>query len=227
MNDVLQVAGLNKSYRSGDQILHVIRNLALSVRRGRMLAVTGASGSGKSTLLHLLGAMEKPDSGQIVVDGIDVTRLGDQQRPAFRNSRIGFVFQFHHLLPEFTALENVMFPLLLRRVPSEEASRAATVLLEELQLRERLHHRPGELSGGEQQRVAIARALSGNPVLLLADEPTGNLDPKTSHAIYEVLIGLHSRYDITSVIVTHNHDLASVCDAEMRMIDGALVQARG
>jgi lipoprotein-releasing system ATP-binding protein len=227
MNDVLQVAGLNKSYRSGDQMLHVIRDLALTLRRGRMLAVTGASGSGKSTLLHLLGAMEKPDSGQIVIDGIDVTRLGDQERPAFRNSRIGFVFQFHHLLPEFTALENVMFPLLLRRVSVEEASRAATILLEELQLGGRLHHRPGELSGGEQQRVAIARALSGRPVLLLADEPTGNLDPKTSHAIYEVLIGLHSRYDITSVIVTHNQDLASVCDGEMRMVDGALVLARG
>jgi lipoprotein-releasing system ATP-binding protein len=227
MNDVLRVAGLNKSYRSGDQMLHVIRDLALTLRRGRMLAVTGASGSGKSTLLHLLGAMERPDSGQIVIDGIDVTRLGDPERPAFRNSRIGFVFQFHHLLPEFTALENVMFPLLLRRVSAEEASLAATALLEELQLGGRLHHRPGELSGGEQQRVAIARALSGRPVMLLADEPTGNLDPRTSHAIYEVLIGLHSRYDITSVIVTHNQDLASVCDGEMRMVEGALVLARG
>lgn len=227
MNEMLQVTGLNKSYQSGDQTLHVIHDLDLHLERGRMVAVTGASGSGKSTLLHLLGAMEKPDSGRIVVDGIDTTSLGDQERPAFRNSRIGFVFQFHHLLPEFTALENVMFPLLLRHVSFEEASRSAAALLEELQLKGRLHHRPGELSGGEQQRVAIARALSGRPVLLLADEPTGNLDPKTSHAIYEVLIGLHARYDITSVMVTHNQSLASVCDAEMRMIDGALVHARG
>jgi len=226
MNEMLRVLGLNKSYRSGDQTLHVIRNLNLTLRRGTMLAVTGASGSGKSTLLHLIGAMEKPDWGSIVVDGTDITRLADQARPGFRNSRIGFVFQFHHLLPEFSALENVMFPLLLRRVSAEDASRAATSILEEMELGGRLHHRPGELSGGEQQRVAIARALSGRPVLLLADEPTGNLDPKTSHAIFEVLIGLHSRHDFTSVIVTHNHDMASVCDAEMRMIDGALVPTR-
>ncbi len=227
MNEIVRVTGLNKSYRSGEETLHVIRNLDLAVARGRMLAVTGASGSGKSTLLHLIGAMEKPDSGSIVVDGTHITRLADHERPGFRNSRVGFVFQFHHLLPEFSALENVMFPLLLRRVPADEASREATLILEEMELGGRLHHRPGELSGGEQQRVAIARALSGRPVLLLADEPTGNLDPKTSHAIYEVLIGLHSRHDLTSVIVTHNHDMASVCDAEMRMIDGALVPKRG
>lgn len=222
MSDFLRIESLFKSFRSGESSLDVIRDLSLDLPQGKMLAVTGESGSGKSTFLHLVGAMEKPDAGKILFAGRDLSGLTDEELARFRNESIGFVFQFHHLLPEFTAMENVMFPLLLRRVPFKEASATAASLLTEMGLRERMEHQPGELSGGEQQRVAIARALAGRPRLLLADEPTGNLDERTSESIHEVLLRIHERYELTSIIVTHNLGLAAMCGTSMRMENGRL-----
>jgi lipoprotein-releasing system ATP-binding protein len=187
-----------------------------------MLAVQGASGCGKSTFLHLVGAMEKPDAGEITIDGINVTQLDAEHRARFRNSKIGFVFQFHHLLPEFTALENVMMPLLLRRFSRREAARKASRFLGEVGLSDRQHHRPGELSGGEQQRVAVARALVGEPSLLLADEPTGNLDDRTSDSIHALLLEIHGRNLLTSILVTHDSRLAQLCEQRMKLENGRL-----
>jgi lipoprotein-releasing system ATP-binding protein len=166
--------------------------------------------------------MEKPDSGQILFDGEEITGMNAEELAAFRNRRVGFVFQFHHLLPEFTALENVMFPLLLRRWPFWKAQQRGKTLLEEVGLRHRTQHKPGELSGGEQQRVAIARALVGEPTLLLGDEPTGNLDLKTSETIHDLLLAIHERYELTFIIVTHNPRLASLCHSQKNMVDGRL-----
>lgn len=216
---VLEVRQLCKSYPSGDETLIVLDHLDLRVERGQMIAVTGESGSGKSTFLHLLGGMERPDSGTISFNGNDITSLGVEELAEFRNRKIGFVFQFHHLLPEFSALENVIFPLLLRRWSRGRAREKGCQLLAEMGLEKRLHHQPGELSGGEQQRVAMARALAGEPELLLADEPTGNLDVGTSERIHELLLRIHKQYGLTSVIVTHNLVLAALCD-EVRNMEG-------
>jgi len=188
-----------------------------------MIAVTGESGSGKSTFLHLLGGMEKPDSGQVFFEKLEVTGLDRDELAHFRNREIGFVFQFHHLLPEFTAVENVAFPLLLRRVPFRKAEQQARRLLREVGLEGRGHHKPGELSGGEQQRVAIARALVGEPKLLLADEPTGDLDLKTSDTIHKLLLDVHKNFGLTSIIVTHNLQLASLCHWQKTMVEGRLL----
>ncbi len=222
MNRALRIAGLCKSYQSGDQVLEVLKDLSLEVEKGTLVAITGESGSGKSTLLHLVGGMEKPNSGEIVFGGTDIVRLQGDQLAGFRNSTVGFVFQFHHLLPEFTALENVMFPLLIRGTPAGEAAERAAGLLDEVGLAERSHHQPGELSGGEQQRVAIARALVGNPGLLLGDEPTGNLDRKTSDSVHRLLLRIHEDYGLTSIIVTHNPRLADLCDQKRLLVDGKL-----
>ncbi len=222
MNSFLSVRSLYKSFPSGDSRLEVIRDLSLELEAGVMLAVTGESGSGKSTFLHLVGGMESPDSGEIVVGGERIWDLSGNELAAFRNRTVGFVFQFHHLLPEFTALENVMFPLLLRRAGMKEARERARALLAEMGLEARAHHQPGELSGGEQQRVALARALVGQPRLLLADEPTGNLDARTAQAVHRLLMEVHVRYRLTSVIVTHNPELAAVCHRQSRMHDGRL-----
>ncbi|MFB3067948.1 MAG: ABC transporter ATP-binding protein, partial [Acidobacteriota bacterium] len=195
----------------------------LQLKEGEMLAVTGASGSGKSTFLHLVGGMDRADAGEIFLAGQKVTRLEGLQLAQYRNSKIGFIFQFHHLLPEFSAVENVMFPLLLRRIPFAEARTRAQVLLDEVGLADRSHHKPGQLSGGEQQRVAVARALVGKPSLLLGDEPTGNLDEHTAEEIYELLLDIHRRHHLTSIIVTHNPKLAALCSLEKRLEDGKLV----
>lgn len=222
MSDFLQVHGLRKSFPSGEQRIDVLKGLDLTVQQGAMVSVSGESGCGKSTLLHLLGGMEKADAGTIQCEGVDVGGLSDAGLARYRNERIGFVFQFHHLLPEFSAVENVMFPLLLRKVPFGEAEVRARVLLAEVGLSARGHHQPGELSGGEQQRVAIARALVGRPRLLLADEPTGNLDEKTSAGIHELLLSIHREHGLTSLIVTHNPDLAGLCGMRLRLVDGLL-----
>jgi len=222
MSELLRVVSLSKSYQSGDRTLRVLKELSLTVCKGDMIAVTGESGSGKSTLLHLLGGMEKPDSGEIVFDGTILTRLGKDELANFRNIKIGFVFQFHHLLPEFTAVENVAFPLLLRRESFSKAEDRARALLQDVGLEGRGHHKPGELSGGEQQRVAIARALVGEPELLLADEPTGDLDLRNSNTVHELLLGVHDRFGLTSIIVTHNQKLASLCHQQRSMVDGNL-----
>ena len=223
MNNFLKIQGLYKSFQSGTEKLRILIDLSLRLKEGEMLAVTGASGSGKSTLLHLVGGMDRADAGEIILAGQKVTRLKGQQLAQFRNSKIGFIFQFHHLLPEFSALENVMFPLLLRRIPFAEARTRAHALLDEVDLADRSHHKPGQLSGGEQQRVAVARALVGKPSLLLGDEPTGNLDEHTAESIYELLLDIQRRHHLTSIIVTHNPKLAALCTLEKRLEEGKLV----
>ena len=223
MNNFLKIQGLYKSFQSGTEKLRILIDLSLRLKEGEMLAVTGASGSGKSTFLHLVGGMDRADAGEIILAGQKVTRLKGQQLAQFRNSKIGFIFQFHHLLPEFSALENVMFPLLLRRIPFAEARTRAHALLDEVGLADRSHHKPGQLSGGEQQRVAVARALVGKPSLLLGDEPTGNLDEHTAESIYELLLDIQRRHHLTSIIVTHNPKLAALCSLEKRLEEGKLV----
>ena len=223
MNNFLKIQGLYKSFQSGTEKLRILIDLSLRLKEGEMLAVTGASGSGKSTFLHLVGGMDRADAGEIILAGQKVTRLEGQQLAQFRNSKIGFIFQFHHLLPEFSALENVMFPLLLRRIPFAEARTRAHALLDEVGLADRFHHKPGQLSGGEQQRVAVARALVGKPSLLLGDEPTGNLDEHTAESIYELLLDIQRRHHLTSIIVTHNPKLAALCSLEKRLEEGKLV----
>jgi lipoprotein-releasing system ATP-binding protein len=223
MNNFLKIQGLYKSFQSGTEKLRILIDLSLRLKEGEMLAVTGASGSGKSTFLHLVGGMDRADAGEIILAGQKVTRLEGQQLAQFRNSKIGFIFQFHHLLPEFSALENVMFPLLLRRIPFAEARTRAHALLDEVGLADRSHHKPGQLSGGEQQRVAVARALVGKPSLLLGDEPTGNLDEHTAESIYELLLDIQRRHHLTSIIVTHNPKLAALCSLEKRLEEGKLV----
>ncbi|MCZ6878004.1 MAG: ABC transporter ATP-binding protein [Acidobacteria bacterium] len=223
MSKFLKIQGISKSFRSGNEKLHILVDLALDLERGQMVAVTGASGSGKSTFLHLVGGMDRADAGRILLEGVDVTRLAGKELAEFRNRKIGFIFQFHHLLPEFSALENVMFPLLLRRTPFPQARQKAQELLDEVGLADRGHHKPGQLSGGEQQRVAVARALVGRPSLLLGDEPTGNLDEHTSEAIFQLLLEVHRTHRLTSIIVTHNPRLAALCELEKRLQEGKLV----
>jgi lipoprotein-releasing system ATP-binding protein len=217
------VRDLKKSFMSGDERLDVLIDLSLTLAQGEMVAVTGASGSGKSTFLHLLGGMDRPDAGFIRIAGRELLGLGPEELSEFRNRTLGFVFQFHHLLPEFTALENVMMPLLLRGIRAEEARGPAMEALDGVGVAARARHRPGELSGGEQQRVAIARALVGKPQLLLADEPTGNLDPHTGETIGSLLQELHTKCGLTSVLVTHNQKLAPICTRVYRLENGRLV----
>jgi lipoprotein-releasing system ATP-binding protein len=222
MSRLLEVRNLHKSYGSGDQRLEILTGLSLTVDEGEMIGITGVSGSGKSTLLHLIGGMDRPERGSIRILDRELTELEISELSLFRNQTIGFVFQFHHLLPEFTALENAMMPLLLRGVTPLEAARSAEALLSEVQLGQRIHHRPGELSGGEQQRVAVARALIGKPRLLLADEPTGNVDPHTGKGIADLIKTLHNIHGLTSIIVTHNYKLAQICSRSFRLENGNL-----
>jgi len=223
MSSIIAVENLHKGYLSGNQRLHIIAGLSLNVEPGEMIAITGASGSGKSTLLHLLGGMDRPDQGSIEISGREISNLPLFEMAKFRNHCIGFLFQFHHLLPEFTATENIMMPLLLRNTPRREAEPKAASLLADVGLENRGHHRPGELSGGEQQRVALARALVGSPDILLADEPTGNLDPQTGSTISGLFKELHARNSLTSVLVTHNEKLAALCSKIYRL-DGGILQ---
>jgi lipoprotein-releasing system ATP-binding protein len=224
MSRVLEISRLCKGYQSGDQRLEILVDLSMTVGEGEMVGITGVSGSGKSTLLHLIGGMDRPDSGSIRILDRDISKLTALELSGFRNKTIGFVFQFHHLLPEFTALENVMMPLLLRGISPEAANESAQALLKDVGLNERGHHRPGELSGGEQQRVALARALIGKPRLLLADEPTGNLDPQTGHVIGELFRTLHAKHKLTSIIATHNERLAAICSSIFRLENAALTE---
>jgi lipoprotein-releasing system ATP-binding protein len=207
----------------GDRRLEVLRGLDLEIQAGELVALTGPSGAGKSTFLHLLGTLDVPTRGRVLFRGEDVFERGEEERATFRNETVGFVFQSHHLLPEFTAVENAMMPALIRRVPRAEARRRATEVLALVGLSDRLEHKPGELSGGEQQRVAIARALCLSPQLLLADEPTGNLDPRTSDGIHDLLGGLSSRTGVTAVVVTHNERLAASMPRRLRLEAGRLV----
>jgi len=222
----LEARAVDKSYVVGETHLQVLRGLDLTVEPGEMVAIVGASGVGKSTLLHVLGGLDAIDAGAIRVGDQDLAAMKTDALTAFRNRSIGFVFQFHHLLPEFTALENAGMPMRIARRPAEERETRARAMLERVGLGERLVHNPGILSGGEQQRVAIARALVMNPSLLLADEPTGDLDEHTAESLHELLRGMHRERGLTSVIATHNPRLAAACDRVLRLEDGKLREAR-
>jgi lipoprotein-releasing system ATP-binding protein len=214
--------GLTKIYQSGRARVVVFQDLRIEISEGEMVAVVGPSGAGKSTLLHLLGGLDRPTAGTVKVGEFDIFKLGDVDLARFRNGEIGFIFQFHHLLPEFTAVENTMMPLLIGRSSHRAAVEQAESMLASVGLADRVTHRPGELSGGEQARVALARALVGRPRLLLADEPTGDLDSKTSESIHSLLKEVHRSQKLTSVIVTHNERLASICDRVLHLEDGRL-----
>lgn len=222
MSSLLEVRDLCKTYTTGSNRIEVLNGINLVLQAGSTTALVGASGAGKSTLMHLLGALDRPTSGAVLFHGEDIFNKNDRQLAVFRNQSIGFVFQFHHLLPEFTALENVMMPALIARTPRNKAAQNAQALLNDVGLGQRITHRPGELSGGEQQRVAIARALALEPELLLADEPTGNLDMKTSDGIHAMLSELQLKRGLTLVIVTHNERLAAAMGTTVRLVDGKL-----
>ncbi len=218
----VRIEGLAKTYLMGDRRLEVLRGIDLEIAKGEVVALTGPSGAGKSTFLHLLGTLDVPTRGRILFDGEDPFELGEEGLASFRNETVGFVFQSHHLLPEFSALENAMMPALIRRVARSEARRKAAEMLGLVGLADRLEHKPGELSGGEQQRVALARALCLSPRLLLADEPTGNLDPQTADGIHALLGDLNRRLGIAAVVVTHNERLASALPRRLRLAAGRL-----
>jgi lipoprotein-releasing system ATP-binding protein len=221
--DMIQVTDLHKSFPMGEQTLPVLKGINLTIQRGELIAVIGASGAGKSTLLHILGLLDRPTKGTVQFEGQDLFGFSEAAQAEFRNKRIGFVFQFHHLLPEFTALENACMPALIQRRQPNEVENEAIAILKEVGLSERLHHKPGELSGGEQQRVAVARALLQKPDLVLADEPTGNLDTHTGEALFSLMRELNKARGTTFVIVTHNDKLSAQADRIVHMQDGQIV----
>ena len=227
MAELLRAQALRKTFVVGGERLEVVKGVDLDVARGEFVAVMGPSGAGKSTLLHLLGALERPSAGEIAYGDVVFGRLADENLARFRNRTVGFVFQFHHLLPEFTALENVMLPLLIGRCGAAEARLRAEPLLHAVGLGDRLGHTPSELSGGEQQRVAIARGLAAGPAVLLADEPTGNLDSKTGEGVFDLLRQLNRERELTVIMVTHNEALARRTDRVVHMQDGRLVPPGG
>jgi len=223
MSEFIEAKDLKKSFWLGKEVVPVLKGINLKVKRGEFVAILGPSGVGKSTLLHLLGALDRPTSGEVLYEDSPLSHLSDEQLASFRNQRIGFVFQFHHLLPELSALENTMMPALIARMSKEESKKEALSILEELNLSHRLHHRPGELSGGEQQRVAVARALVASPSVILADEPTGNLDGESSKGIFDLLQRLNRERELTIIMVTHNERFASAVHRRIRMTDGRIV----
>ncbi len=223
MNKLIEAIDIRKSFNTEAGELRVLKGVNLSIYEGEMVGIIGASGAGKSTLLHILGTLDKPTSGKVLFGGDDIASMDENSLAHFRNSSVGFVFQFHHLLPEFNSLENIMLPGLISGRPFNLIEKNAEVLLEELGLSGRLKHRPGELSGGEQQRVAVARALIQNPRVVLADEPTGNLDTSTGNELFELLIDLNKRKRITFVIVTHNREISNRCHRILEMADGMFV----
>ena len=220
---MIKITDLHKSFIMGSQELTVLKGIDLEIPRGQMVAVVGASGAGKSTMLHIMGMLDRPTKGTVYFDNQDLFQMSEAQQAEFRNRRIGFVFQFHHLLPEFTALENACMPALIQRRALEEVEQEAVTLLQEVGLGQRLHHKPGELSGGEQQRVAVARALLQKPDLVLADEPTGNLDTHTGESLFGLLRDLNRTRNTTFVIVTHNDKLSAQSDRIVYMQDGMIV----
>jgi len=222
---LVDARGIVKSFPVGGRRLTVLQDLDLQVEAGQMVAIVGASGVGKSTLLHVLGGLDRADRGSVSVGDAELTAMPDADVVAFRNQRIGFVFQFHHLLPEFSAIENAEMPMRIARMPMAEARPRADALLRRVGLGERLDHRPGMLSGGEQQRVAVARALVMRPAVLLADEPTGDLDEQSADALHALLREMHEAFGLTSVIATHNPRLAAACDRVLRLVSGRLVPA--
>lgn len=220
----MELKNIRRSYGKKENVLDVLTDVNLTLHAGEIVALVGPSGSGKSTLLHIAGLLDTPSAGHIIVNGTDVSRATDKQRTFIRRKAIGFVYQSHLLLPDFNALENVMLPQLIAGASVKEAKERATLLLEQVGLRDRLLHRSGELSGGEQQRVAIARALANQPSLLLADEPTGNLDPKTSETVFEGLLNIVRQTGLSALIATHNPDLAQQMDRQVTVQNGRLVE---
>jgi len=213
---MIKASGIRKSYGS----LEVLKGVSIQVNKGEIVSITGASGAGKSTLLHILSTLDKPDTGSIIVDGIDIQKLDDKKLSEFRNRKIGFVFQFHHLLPEFTALENICIPAYIARRSTKEARNKAVELLDLLKMKDRMDHKPSELSGGEQQRVAIARALINDPAVIMADEPSGNLDSVNAKQLHKLFFELRDALNQTILIVTHNEELAEMADRRIYMRDG-------
>lgn len=220
----LQLSNIRRSFKQGADALHVLDGANLAIRPGEIVALVGPSGAGKSTLLHIAGLLEKPDSGDVLVAGEKCNDLNDDRRTALRRVHLGFVYQYHHLLPEFSAIENVILPQMVAGHSRDEARQGAMVLLERMGLKARAEHRPGQLSGGEQQRVAICRALANSPKVLLADEPTGNLDPHTSDGVFKELLNLVRSTGVSALIATHNPELAKRMDRVVRMQDGLLIE---
>jgi lipoprotein-releasing system ATP-binding protein len=218
---MLKAQSINKSYGQ----LHILKGVDLEVKKGEIVTIVGASGAGKSSLLNILGTLDNADSGQLYIDGIEVNKLGNKNLSSFRNQKIGFIFQFHHLLVEFNAIENVCMPAFIAGVPRAEAEKRAKELLELLGLGQRVTHKPAQLSGGEQQRVAVARALINKPALIFADEPSGNLDSVNALELHELFVKLRNDFDQTFVIVTHNEDLADMADRTILMKDGMIVNS--
>ncbi len=216
---MIEAGNIQKSYEK----LKVLKGVGLNIKKGEIVSIVGKSGAGKSTLLHILGTLDLPDSGSLIINGTDISSLNEKELAAFRNNQIGFVFQFHHLLPEFTALENVCIPAYIQRKPEKEALLRATELLSELGLKNRLSHKPAQLSGGEQQRVAVARALMNHPAVILADEPSGNLDSETSKDLHNLFFELRKKMNQTFIIVTHNTELAKMSDRTLLMKDGLII----
>jgi lipoprotein-releasing system ATP-binding protein len=219
----IRIENLVKSYKQGPRTVEALRGISLVFMGGESVAIVGASGAGKTTLVHILGTIDRPSGGRVLFDGEDVFTMGEKALARFRNRTVGFVFQFHHLLPEFTALENTMMPALIQGTRQKEARRQAEGILEQVGLRNRMSHKPGELSGGEQQRVAVARSLILEPDVLLADEPTGNLDRETGEGVYRLIEQLNKERGITTIIVTHNEDIASRLPRRVRLVDGRVV----
>ncbi|WP_157231149.1 ABC transporter ATP-binding protein [Kiloniella laminariae] len=218
----LSLASVSKTYRQGTNELHVLNDVSFDIKPGELVALIGPSGAGKSTMLHIAGLLEKPDSGDILVNGESSARLNDKKRTALRRDTIGFVYQYHHLLPEFSAVENVILPQMITGLSRKEAQDRAVDLLTTVGLADRVTHRPAELSGGEQQRVAIARALANAPSVLLADEPTGNLDPETANKVFDLLLNLVRSVGLTALIATHNHELAKRMDRVLHFEGGKI-----
>lgn len=216
---LLNANNISKSYEQ----LKVLKDVSIAVNKGEIVSIVGPSGAGKSTLLQIIGTLDKADSGSLEISGKQISAIKEKDLPAFRNQHIGFIFQFHHLLPEFTALENVCIPAFIAKKSVKEAEKRAKELLEMLKLGERMHHKPSEMSGGEQQRVAVARALMNNPELILADEPSGNLDTDNARALHELFFDLRKKLNQTFIIVTHNEELANMADRKIVMKDGRIV----
>lgn len=219
LSNVITANNIQKKY--GD--LEVLRGVNLTIGKGELISIVGASGAGKSTLLHILGTLDSADQGDVIVDNIRINTLKGKKLAQFRNEKIGFIFQFHHLLPEFTALENICIPAYIQKMPKQRAERKATELLEYLGLKDRMEHKPSQLSGGEQQRVAVARALINNPAVVMADEPSGNLDSENSKELHQLFFDLRDKFNQTFVIVTHNDELANLSDKKLVMKDGLIV----